>query len=122
MHSHFYPLCYHDCVALFSIDQKSIGEELRAAREYLNLTLKEVAEKAGIAPSHVWNFEHGERELSLERFVSLCGALGLPPGQLLAEKLRINFEMLIDLAVPKFRNAKANGTEATEHYAHVCGI
>jgi transcriptional regulator with XRE-family HTH domain len=90
-------------VPIFWIDHEAIGMQLRGARTHLKMTLKQVAVKAEIAPSHVWNFEKGERELSLDRFVALCAVLALPSSAVLAENITVDQHALYELALPKLK-------------------
>jgi len=55
---------------------------LRAWREYLGLTLVEVAERAGITQAALSQMESGEAKLGKASRENLAKAMGLNPGQL----------------------------------------
>lgn len=54
----------------------SFGYRLMILRQQHNLTQKELADLAGIAPTQISNFETGERLPSLPNFIRLMKALG----------------------------------------------
>ncbi len=80
----------------FGLDQAGIGRDLKRAREHLGLTLKEVSEKSGVAPSHIWNLENGEKEMSLDKFFVLCSTLGIPTGQMISDNTQVDYGQLFE--------------------------
>lgn len=62
-----------------------IGERLRNARELRNLTLEQVADRAGISKAHLSRLESGERQPSVSALLELSGVLGARVSTLLGE-------------------------------------
>ena len=56
---------------------KAIGQRTRRAREEMDLTQEQVAERAGLHVSYVGQIERGLREPSLKSLVSITHALNL---------------------------------------------
>jgi transcriptional regulator with XRE-family HTH domain len=54
------------------------GKALRIARAVSGLQQKELAEKAGLDPSHVSLIEKGARKPSVGAIEKICKALGIP--------------------------------------------
>ena len=57
--------------------RKSIGVQLREARESRGLTLRDLAEKCGLANNHISRIEQGRYNLTIDTLAEVCGALGL---------------------------------------------
>lgn len=56
---------------------KQIGASAKAVRKARGMTLQEVADRAELAKSYVWELERGERtNPSIEALIALTGALG----------------------------------------------
>lgn len=63
------------------------GEKIRAARRHRGLSLRGLAEAAGVNPSFVSRLENGEiHDMSLTRAVAFCDILGLSLEQLVGRK------------------------------------
>jgi transcriptional regulator with XRE-family HTH domain len=58
------------------------GRRVRRQRNDLDLTLEELAEKAGMHWTYIGSVERGERNLSLVNIVRLARALGIGPEEL----------------------------------------
>ena len=91
-----------------------MGQDLRRAREHLRLSLADVASGAGVAASHVWNLENGNKDVSLEKFTAVCLALGLPASLLLCENVVVNRALLFSRAV---QTRKVSATDSVESLA-----
>lgn len=61
------------------------GQRLREQRTEQDLTIEQLAEKAGLSPNYVGAIERGEKEPSLSTVVSLLNALNLPADSLLRD-------------------------------------
>lgn len=59
------------------------GEALKALRELQGLTQQQLAEKAGLAQSHISAMEHGASAIGCDRAVSLAKALHVHPAVIL---------------------------------------
>lgn len=66
--------------------RRAVGDRLRAARVNANLTQEALAEKAGVSRDTVQRVESGHPTTPrLSAAWRLARAVGLPPGELLAE-------------------------------------
>jgi transcriptional regulator with XRE-family HTH domain len=70
------------------LDHKAIGERIAKRRKVLNLTQDEVAERAGLTPTHVWNIEKAHTKCSLEALCKFCEALEVNPDYLFLGALK----------------------------------
>ena len=70
-----------------SIDYKSIGRRIKAARVSLDMTQERLAEKVNLSPSHLSNIETGTTKVSLSTIVKLANALHVPVDSLLADSV-----------------------------------
>lgn len=60
----------------------AFGKSVRAAREKLNFSQEELAEKAGLHRTYISGIEHGNRNVSLTNLFRISAALDLTPGKL----------------------------------------
>lgn len=60
------------------INQKKLGERLRARREALGLSQQDVADRMDVAPSTVQRAEAGTLNATVETLFAHCSALELP--------------------------------------------
>jgi transcriptional regulator with XRE-family HTH domain len=65
---------------------KQIGEKLKKLREQKNLTLREAAEKIGMAYSYISQIENGKVP-SLDKIKKLCDLYEVPISSLFGEKV-----------------------------------
>lgn len=70
------------------LDYKSIGQRIRACRLRLELSQEQLAEHAGVSPTHMSNIETGTTHVSLTTLVSIANALGVTADDLLCDNLR----------------------------------
>src|ERR1035441_3239349 len=66
-----------------NFDSRLLGEILRAAREEECLTVRQVADAAGLGSSHISKIELGRLDVSVGNLIRICFALCLPPGAVL---------------------------------------
>lgn len=62
----------------------AFGEHLRAARESRELSLRKLAEKAGVDFSQIHRIEKGESNPSLTMILTLADALEIDPAYLIS--------------------------------------
>ncbi len=62
---------------MYNIDYKAMGKRIRAKRKELNLTQEQLAEEAGISPSHIGEIERGTSICSLAVLVNIASILDL---------------------------------------------
>lgn len=67
------------------MDMKTLGKRIRAARLRKGWTQEELAEKAGLSPTHVSVIERAGNSVKLETFVSICCALGVSADDVLQD-------------------------------------
>ena len=85
-------------------EQPTLGRTIRDRRQELGLTQEELADRigAGVTQSEVSRLERGKIRLPRrERFERLAGALGLPPGELLARSGWAGAERVLHPAPPE---------------------
>ena len=70
-----------------SIDYKSIGRRIKAARTRLDMTQERLAEQVNLSPSHLSNIETGTTKVSLPTIVKLANALQVSVDRLLADSV-----------------------------------
>ena len=70
-----------------SIDYKSIGRRIKAARTRLDMTQERLAEQVNLSPSHLSNIETGTTKVSLPTLVKLANALDVSVDGLLADSV-----------------------------------
>lgn len=70
-----------------SIDYKSIGRRIKAARISLDMTQERLAEQVNLSPSHLSNIETGTTKVSLSTIVKLANALHVSVDGLLADSV-----------------------------------
>jgi transcriptional regulator with XRE-family HTH domain len=58
------------------------GNEVRRRRLALNLTLEELAERAGLTSNYIGTIENGHRDPSLSTIQLIARGLGVSPGEL----------------------------------------
>lgn len=67
------------------MDMGTVGKRIRAARLTKGWTQEELAEKAGISPTHVSVIERAGNSVKPETFVSICCALGVSADDVLQD-------------------------------------
>ncbi len=70
-----------------SIDYKSIGRRIKAARTRLDMIQERLAEQVNLSPSHLSNIETGTTKVSLPTIVKLANALQVSVDSLLADSV-----------------------------------
>ena len=68
-------------------DKKTLGRRINAARKDRGITSEKLSEMCSINATYVRQIESGAKIPSLPVFVSLCRALKVSPGYLLADAL-----------------------------------
>lgn len=58
--------------------KKRLGQQLRKYRKLKQLTIEEVAEKAGISDKHLGRIERGEKDPSATMLIKLTQVLNVP--------------------------------------------
>lgn len=66
-------------------DMEGLGTRLQALRQQRNLTVRALAERAGVSVSYVYAIEAGSRGHNLDKLQRIAGALGVPLSQLWGE-------------------------------------
>lgn len=61
----------------------SFGRSVKRRREALELTLEQLAERAGLSPNYIGTVENGRRDPSLSTILALAKGLRVPAGELL---------------------------------------
>jgi len=85
------------------LDHKAIGERITKRRKVLNLTQDEVADRAGLTPTHVRNIERAHTKCSLEALCKICEALEVTPDYLFLGTLKPVDEDLMATAIANLK-------------------
>lgn len=72
----------------------SFGKTVRRKREALELTLEQLAERAGLSPNYLGTVENERRDPSLSTVLAIARALRVPPGELLGGVKELGAEAL----------------------------
>jgi transcriptional regulator with XRE-family HTH domain len=73
--------------------QKTVGRNIREARNAMNITQAQLAKKCGLSPSFITEIENGRKYPSAYTIYQLAEILGLRPYQLFfSDKDRKNFD------------------------------
>lgn len=72
------------------MDIREVGKRIRAARVEKGLTQEELAERAGISPTHVSVLERGGNSIKLETFISMCCALDMSADDILQDLVPVS--------------------------------
>ncbi len=83
---------------------KVIGEKIRDIRLNFNLTLEEVASRAGISSIFLGNIERNEKKPSIDTLLKISNALKIPVDKLIAQEIIENPASDDDLLVYKITN------------------
>jgi XRE family transcriptional regulator, fatty acid utilization regulator len=110
------------------IDLTVFGQRLRHLRRSRQLTLSQLAERVGRAPSVLSLLENGRREPKLSMIEALASALAVPPAELLrheAPSRRARLEIALEeaqrdpvyaeLGLPRLRPSPRLPSDAIEH-------
>jgi len=73
-------------------DQTKLGHLLRATRESLGLSIRNLSVLCCVSSSQLARIESGRSDCTLSRFVSISGSLGLVPGDVIESMQYLDFE------------------------------
>ncbi len=79
------------------LDYIKMGMRIRQVRKAKGWSQDDLAKKCGISMSFLGHIERGSRIMSLETFVSICGALGTGADELLWGVVHPQSDSLLDL-------------------------
>ena len=94
------------------LDYSRMGMRIRQVRKAKGWSQEELAKKCGISMSFLGHIERGTRIMSLETFVSICGALETEADELLWGEVRPSGAVLELWAPPKTQNEKQVHTDS----------
>ncbi len=86
-----------------SVNYQDMGERIRQARRLKRMTQSELAQAIGMSTSFVGHVERGNRVASIDTLVSICNALEVAPGKLLAASLQLPETNLPGVMTPEER-------------------
>lgn len=66
-----------------SVNLQGMGRLLKACRELLRFSLRDLSKLSGMSPAQIMRMESGEFDYSILRFTRLASALGLSPGMVI---------------------------------------
>ena len=82
-----------------NLDHAEIGQRIAKRRKVLDMTQEDVADKAGLTPTHVRNIEKAHTKCSLEALCKICTALEVTPDYLFLGALKPADEDLLAAVV-----------------------
>ncbi len=81
---------------------KSIGKKIKLARNILDITQEQLAEKANLSPRFISQLERGLAFGSANTIISICKALKVDSNFLFGDLIKCNSPSLIDMIDSKF--------------------
>ena len=81
---------------------KSIGKRIKLARNKLDLTQEQLAEKAGLSPRFISQLERGLAFGSANTIISICKTLKIDPNFLFGDLVKNSSQALVDMIDMKF--------------------
>ena len=81
---------------------KSIGKRIKLARNNLDLTQEQLAEKAGLSPRFISQLERGVAFGSANTIISICKTLKIDPNFLFGDLVKNSSPALVDMIDIKF--------------------
>ncbi len=87
------------------LNLKKIGSNVRYIREKRDYKVKEFSDYLGITPSHIRNFENGEKGVSLLTMKNISDCLSIPIDDLLNKNLGLDADEGLRLGVAEKGNA-----------------
>lgn len=81
---------------------KSIGRRIKLARNNLDLTQEQLAEKAGLSPRFISQLERGVAFGSANTIISICKTLKIDPNFLFGDLVKNSSQALVDMIDIKF--------------------
>ena len=81
---------------------KSIGRRIKLARNNLDLTQEQLAEKAGLSPRFISQLERGVAFGSANTIISICKTLKIDPNYLFGDLVKNSSATLVDMIDIKF--------------------
>ena len=100
------------------LDYGKMGMRIRQVRKAKGWSQDDLAKKCGISMSFLGHIERGTRIMSLETFVSLCGALDTNADELLWGVANPS-EHVLDLWKPSVQEAGMKGTDSYAMYIRI---
>lgn len=104
---------------------KLLGLAIKGIREAKGISMRELAERANLAPSTISVVEHGERDPNFNTLVAVCKVLGTKPSALLtlAEKLGRDLPDQIERRQESLRQEKAEIAKLSEELSsHISAL
>lgn len=99
------------------LDYTKMGMRIRQVRKAKGWSQDDLAKRCGISMSFLGHIERGSRIMSLETFVSLCGALDADAGELLWGEVRPS-DAVLDMWGPPGEGAgRTSGGKGADSYA-----
>lgn len=97
----------------------NIGEVIKAARKKAGLTQKQLAERMGVNPSLISQYEKGFRNPKLETLERIASALEVPLEDLLSDKVRDQAQAIADRLTRYFEEEYNNPDSENYHSSRI---
>ena len=89
---------------------------VKEKREVLGLSQSRLAEKAGMQPAMVWQYESGRHHPKCEQIIRLATALGVTCDYLIRGKVNSQHDFMADTAAQKIAEGFANLTAGQQRH------
>ena len=100
------------------LDYVKMGMRIRQVRKAKGWSQDELAGKCGISMSFLGHIERGTRIMSLETFVSICGALDADADELLWGRVHPS-DALLDMLKPSGSESDKKSTDSYSMYIRI---
>jgi len=85
---------------------KLLGKALKEMRDFLRLSLRELARHSGVSHSQILRIESGEFDCFTSSFVRLCGAMGIRFGDLIERCVTPEYDVYKNAIETQFKASK----------------
>lgn len=79
--------------SIYEKDLKDLGRNIMKQRDFLNMSLTDLATDVGTNTATIWMYENGKREMKVTRLFEIADALHITPRELCPKR----FDMDVDV-------------------------
>lgn len=90
------------------MNYKELGQRIKTARNRLNITQEQLAEKVSLSAIHISHIESGSTKPSIESLINVCNALNVTPDFVLLDSIYNSKEYIKDEIAILLQSASAD--------------